>query len=195
MNIDSRMERWIKVSIGLGRFEPYMMPLIQSLGRLDVQLCAKDHEIIDAYKGESRELEYSDVLHDHITLSYLWVLGAYEAIRTLTQQIREGRDNMPSEVFERSKETRDRFARLRMPLAKMEPASAHKETDSHIAYPGLNTQYGITWQLNENVFVSRRELSDFFLDTLEFARIAKLRQQASRFNNSLNTDSANEPRQ
>jgi hypothetical protein len=185
VDISERLERWVKVSIGLGRFEPFMMPLIQSLGRLDVQLCIKDAEVARAFAIRSNNINDPDFLADHITLSYLWVLGAYEAVRTLTQRARDIPDEAPPEVFSRLKETRSRFARLRVPLAKMEPAAAHKETDSHIAYPALSTQHGIAWQLNETLFVSRKELSDLLLHTLEFARAAKLAQQASPSNHSL----------
>ena len=38
LNADERNERWLKVSIGLLRFDEHMMPLVQQLGRLDVRL-------------------------------------------------------------------------------------------------------------------------------------------------------------
>jgi hypothetical protein len=185
MEITERFERWIKVSIGLGRFEPFMMPLIQNLGRLDDQLCKKDAQIVRTYETQNTDLTDHDFLSEHITLSYLWVLGAYEAIRTLTQQARDLPDEAPANVLVRLREAKSRFARLRVPLAKMEPASAHKDTDSHIAYPGVHFQYGIAWQVNETLLISRRELSDLFLETLEFARAVKLNQQASSSNTSL----------
>jgi len=59
----------------------------------------------------------------------------------------------------------------------MQAASGFSE-DSHIAYPGLHQEYGVAWQLNETTIVSRKELSDAFLEALEAARAAKLREQA-----------------
>jgi hypothetical protein len=47
---EKRNERWLKVSIGLGRFESHMRPLVLQLGKLDTD----------------------------ITMSYLWVLVTRE---------------------------------------------------------------------------------------------------------------------
>lgn len=141
--IEVRIERWVKGSIGLARFEPYLVSLVQDIGQLDTNLCAR------------RDPEQQNALHDfefiqsHRTQSYLWGLGAYEILRTLSQRIREGQSDDPSEVAERIKYARDRFARVRVPLAKFE-AGRHKATDNHIAYPGVDLTYGIAWEVNEN---------------------------------------------
>jgi hypothetical protein len=65
-----------------------------------------------------------------------------------------------------------KFERLRMPLAKFEAAGRHKKTDLKIAYPALNSQHGIAWQVSENTFISRGELADEFLALLESWRAA-----------------------
>ena len=54
-----------------------------------------------------------------------------------------------------------------MPLAKFEPAERHQKTDFHIAYPVLNSDYGVAWQVSEDAFISRGELADQFLHLLE----------------------------
>lgn len=42
VNSEDRGGRWVRVSIGLMRFEMHMMPLIQQLGRIDVRLIEAD---------------------------------------------------------------------------------------------------------------------------------------------------------
>jgi hypothetical protein len=41
-DVDKRNERWLKVSIGLARFERSMWPLVLQLGRLDTRLIQAD---------------------------------------------------------------------------------------------------------------------------------------------------------
>lgn len=61
-----------------------------------------------------------------------------------------------------------------MPLAKMEPARAHKETDSSTAYPVVNLERGIGWQVAAEVFVTRQELADGLLACLDALREAQV---------------------
>jgi hypothetical protein len=85
---DERNERWLKVSIGLLRFEEHMMPLVQQLGRLDARLIQADETWPDQFFQKAPSYEDGSTLHEHITLSYLWVLGAYEFVRTLCDRIK-----------------------------------------------------------------------------------------------------------
>ena len=57
-----------------------------------------------------------------------------------------------------------------MPLAKMEAAKAHKNTDSKIAFSVLDTTKGIAWQVSQDVFITRQDLADRLLAALEDAR-------------------------
>jgi hypothetical protein len=176
--VEDRFERWLKVSIGLARFEPFLMNLVQGIGEMDARLCKMDSILVKKYQEHGDVRDDYDLIQNHLTQSYLWVLGAYEIVRTLTQRIRENQDDDPAEVLELFQHTKRHFARLRIPLAKFEPASAHKATDHHIAYPGFHYDLGIAWEINQDVVISRQELSDRFLETLEFARAAKLQRQA-----------------
>lgn len=173
---EERFERWLKVSIGLGRFDPFLTSLIQSLGQMDANLCEKDIELVEKYrKGGDAEEDYVQ-MQGHLTHSYLWILGAYEVVRTLTQSIKEKKSDDPLEVLERFLATKNRFARLRIPLAKLEAAKAHSKTDYQIAYPGFAYDMGIAWKVSEEVVISRQELSDLFLETLEFTRVRTLQR-------------------
>lgn len=173
---EERFERWIKVSVGLQRLDNFLPSLLISIGKMDVDLYKKDLELIEKYrKGgdvtEDYELQW---MKDHLTYSYLWILGAYEVVRTLTQFIEGKKDDDPQDVFGKFRETKNRFNRLRVPLAKLEPAKFHKETDFQIAYPGFDYDVGIAWKVSEDTVISRQGLSDLFLETLEFMRSKKV---------------------
>ncbi|WP_448675035.1 hypothetical protein [Enterobacter hormaechei] len=182
---EERFERWLKVSIGLARFDPFLPSLVQSLGKMDATLCETDVSLVEKYKQGGNANEDYEMIQGHLTHSYLWILGSYEVIRTLTQSIQENKSDDPAEVLERFQNAKKRFARLRIPLAKFEAAKAHNKTDFKIAYPGFAYQIGIAWQVSDDVVISRQELSDLFLETLEFTRVLKLRRSLANHDPSL----------
>ena len=47
---EERFERWLKVSIGLARFDPFIPNLVQSLGKMDATLCEMDVSLVEKYK-------------------------------------------------------------------------------------------------------------------------------------------------
>jgi hypothetical protein len=104
-----------------------------------------------------------------LTLSYLWVLGAYEIVRTLDQRTREASAGTPSPVAERITATKHLFERVRIPLAKFK-AARRNPNDSPIAYPAVSPVHGIAWLVADNSFISRRQLSDAFLALLSDLR-------------------------
>lgn len=179
---EERFERWLKVSIGLARFDPFVMSLVQSLGQMDANLCETDVSLVEKYKQGGNANEDYELIQGHLTHSYLWILGSYEVIRTLTQSIKENKSDDPVEVLKRFQDTKKRFARLRIPLAKFEAAKANNKTDFKIAYPGFAYDIGIAWQVSDDVVISRQELSDLFLETLEFTRVQKLRRSLANDN-------------
>lgn len=160
---EERYPRWVKASHRLARYEPFMVPTVQGLGQIDDRLSIIDAKYVAGEGYCSEEFGVFD-LTEHITMSYLWVLGAYEILRVIDQ--RERRANSPG--WASISKVHREFARLRMPLAKFVKADRHK-SDSHVAYPALNSQYGVAWQVAENTFISRGELSDHFLVLLEGA--------------------------
>lgn len=185
---EERFERWLKVSIGLARFDPFLPSLVQSLGKMDATLCETDVSLVEKYRQGGNANEDYEMIQGHLTHSYLWILGSYEVIRTLTQSIKENKSDDPAEVLERFQNAKKRFARLRIPLAKFEVAKAHNKTDFKIAYPGFAYQIGIAWQVSDDVVISRQELSDLFLETLEFTRVLKLRRSLANYDPSLHLD-------
>ena len=145
-----------------------MAPLVQGLGHLDSSLIVDDESFLSDFENKRNSIDESIKLTERFTLSYLWVLGSYELVRSICQRIGENRVVVSDETAQRFRELKKEFNRLRVPLAKMEPASVHKNTDSHIAFPALDPQKGIAWQVSEDVFVTRRDLADRLLAVLEF---------------------------
>ena len=163
-----RLNRWVKGSQGVRRIEEFMIYTVQLLGRVDLQLIEKD-KILPLQPPVTREdaINQSMELKDTFALSYLWVLGGYELIRTISQRCQKKPEIMGEELNERILKLKRKFARLRTPLAKMEPANEYKETDAHIAYPELHKELGASWIISKNTHISRRELSDNLLSLLE----------------------------
>ncbi|WP_417526789.1 hypothetical protein [Marinomonas shanghaiensis] len=157
-----RNKRWVNISHKLAIFDHFLVVTAQGLGKLDSKLLKEDELLV---QQGSTSGPFGD-MSDHITMSYLWVLGAYEVIRSLEQRAREKADFLP-EQKESLQQLKWRFERLRIPLAKFEAAKKYSNTDSHIASPGVNTQLGIAWQVSQDTWITRRELSDSMLELFE----------------------------
>ncbi|HIF9218059.1 TPA: hypothetical protein ACX6QF_003603 [Photobacterium damselae] len=162
-SIDSeRYKRWVDASPVVQEFDDFMMVTLQGLGKLDARLVVEDANFLATGKPSN---PFGD-LSDHITQSYLWVLGAYEIVRSLDQRAREDERFYP-EYKDNLQRLKHSFERIRIPLAKFEAARRHRDTDSHIAYPGFNYATGVSWRVAENTWVDRRVLSDEMLVLLE----------------------------
>jgi hypothetical protein len=164
--IDDRYNQWIQASQSLGRIEPFMVPVLQGLGRLDCQLISEDLRFRQLPQEARNTIHESLRLTDRFTLSYLWVLGAYELVRTLDQLCSGNIGLLEDELTQHVRGLKHMIERLRIPLAKFEPARRHPN-DSPIAYPAISREFGVAWQLAPDTFVSRRELSDALLKLAE----------------------------
>jgi hypothetical protein len=165
----NRSERWALASINIGKIENYIIIIVQGLGELDTKLILEDERLLKKIPQNPEDPDWFQTSRDlgsQITLSYLWVLGAYELIRTLDQRCREKPDAFGEIINKRINETKKIFERIRMPLAKLEPAHRFTPSDSSIAFPTMGAQ-GTAWQINENTFVNRRDLSDMLLALFE----------------------------
>ena len=120
-----------------------MVEVVQGLRRLDTALTEADKIFLSDFEKNKTSLEESLKLSERITLSYLWVLGAYELVRTICQRIKEKGMVFPKDLANDFISIKVEFERLRIPLAKMEPARRHKDTDSHIAHPVIHPDRGI----------------------------------------------------
>lgn len=167
LDIDQpRYARWVSVSHGVDALEPGLAVFIQGLGKIDAKL-VHDDVAFRALPQEARAtFEESLRLTDRFTLSQLWVLGAYEATRTLHERARNAPKVLTKRLGQRVLSTKKAFARVRVPLAKFEPAGAHRTTDFSIARPAMHRELGISWKVANRFFVPRRHLSDKLLALL-----------------------------
>jgi hypothetical protein len=155
-----RGEHWVNGSHRLGTFGiPQITFAVQQLGRLDLELIEAD----TTWNNERRrgEAEVVGALDQRTTFSWLWVLGAYEVVRSVEQRMRDGH---PRQAEART--LKHEFERVRMPLAKFEAPKKYR-SDSGLAWPVINALTGgIAWQVASGVFVDRRDLADAFLEFL-----------------------------
>jgi len=161
-----RYAEWVRLSHRAAKFEKFMTPAIQGLGKMDAVLTAKDAAYLQLPQRERESFERSIELTERFTESYLWVLGAYEIIRTMDQRVRESAGLVDQTGSQLIRDAKHKFERVRIPLAKFEAARRHSDTDSAVAFPALNPQHGIAWCVADNVFVTRRELSECFMALL-----------------------------
>jgi hypothetical protein len=161
-----RYAEWIRLSHKAAKFQPHMVVTIQGLGKFDAKLIAEDRHYLSLPEAERLGIDQSIELSDRFISSYLWVLGTYEVIRSIDQYCRENASLLNVEQASGLRGVKHLFERVRIPLAKFEPARRFSETDSTVAYPSLSREHGIAWQVADNVFTARGELSDCFLKLL-----------------------------
>lgn len=159
--------RWQLATTAVHAIKPELVFLLGTLARLDERLCLLDQKHAEMARAP-RDAKLRDVpaLLDAFGEAYLWVLGSYEAIRTLDQALRE-MGTTASQRWSALNALKRKFERLRVPLAKVEPARRHASTDFAFPKPGLSDEHGIAWAIAQGVWVSRAELSDEFLATFE----------------------------
>ena len=162
---DDRYQRWIDASTVASAFEPSMIPLVQGLGRFDCHLIHEDARFTALNQEQSSSVRERTLLTDRVTLSYFWVLAAYELVRTLDQRWRTGATTLPDEFGSRITALKRRMERLRIPLVKLETARRFP-TDSAFAYPTITRDFGVAWHIAQDTYVTRRELSDQLLNFL-----------------------------
>lgn len=155
----------------MSKLDHFMIGVVQQLARLDEKLIQKSKEHHPASEIKPGTLEDFD---HFLTLSYLWVLGAYEIIRTISQRAKENSEIFSEKTINKINETKKLFERIRIPLAKLEPAKAHKDTDSSIAFP-RNSANGIGWHIAPDTYILRIQLSDALLETLKLMKKGKLK--------------------
>ena len=160
-----RWRRWVSAAHAVARIDKWLLVPVQGIGRLDAKLVLTESRIIDDrnWSNETETFEFNDAF----TLSWLWVLGCYEIVRTAYQRCRSDQGLVDAVVKEEINRVKRLFERIRMPLAKLEPANRHRATDWRVAFPGVDRKHGIAWRLGELTWINRRELSDAMLGLLE----------------------------
>jgi len=138
------------------------------LGRLDCALIEKGRLYLDVC-DDGAAYEWHQEIFDHRIQSYLWLLGAYELVRTLGQNLRQvpklGSDDLRTQV----EDAKRSLARPRMLVAKHEPMHSKVKEDEPM------TCLNITFTRPDGIYflsgpgkidVSRKELADKLLSLL-----------------------------
>ena len=161
--INFRLQEWYDHSITLTEINPMMVIVSQRLGRLDYKLNSDIEYIPQSLANVSCEEELMSYWDNDI-YSYLWVLGMYELVRSIDQYF--SRNIKDANIKNHVKQTKILFERVRMPLAKFEPAKRFPKNEWGDVI-GLHTTQGVTWCINPGENVSRNELSDAYLNLLK----------------------------
>lgn len=162
-----RVWRWQLAITAIRSIEPNLEFLLGTLAKIDQDLYARDQRHKEMAKDpSSTKLSEWVTVQDATGLSYLWLLGAYEAIRTLDQRFREMKP-AATQRHQASINLKHQYERLRVPLAKLEPSNRNRATDYAFPRPGIDDDRGIAWEVAQGVAISRSQLSDQFLSLLE----------------------------
>ncbi|USD33661.1 MULTISPECIES: hypothetical protein [Vibrio] len=156
-----RRNKWIACQNTLELIHKLMIVPYQGIALVDAQLVVEDRNII-----EGNPTQFKGDLSFHLTQSYLWVLGAYEIIRTISQFADSTEGTALKAFKDEVRGLKHKFERLRVPLAKFE-AARKNPTGYTYAYPEINTMLGTSWRISNTESISRRELSDEFLQLME----------------------------
>lgn len=168
-----RHSRWLIAATAALLIKPEVHATVRMLGKIDAELHDKNTEFRELRSDiASVTANQWERIHDSAALSHLWILGAYEVVRTLNQSM-SAATSFPKEVTARCRELKHTFERIRMPLAKFESPNRHHQTDYGVAYPALSETFGLGWKVTDNNFISRDQLGIELLEFLEYARVSQ----------------------
>lgn len=158
--------RWIRSNMDLG-----LPHHIQMLGIVDSELRGIRRQHIFDDQGRPIEDENGTlVLERYQIKAHLWVLGAYEVVRMISQRLWKD-DSLAQEFsIETVQEIKKLFERIRIPLAKLEASKRYKKTDYDVPSAGVGER-GIGWQVSNDTIIYQEHLSEqlFFM----FSKIAR----------------------
>ncbi|EHU2500695.1 hypothetical protein ACU988_002809 [Acinetobacter baumannii] len=157
---DERKTEWTTYSHALAGVDTFFVITVQQIGWLDARLVFFDKKLLENGKQNTLTDIY---LNEQLAQSFMWVLAAYEIIRTLNDDKRPSY-NTYINFQQRVMDLKHKFERIRIPLAKFEPSRKHKTTDSSVAYPTFSLEKGVAWQVSDSTYITRRELSDEMLE-------------------------------
>ena len=90
----------------------------------------------------------------------------YEVVRSVDERITDDAELSSISAAGVCKGTKHLFERVRIPLAKFQPAKRHQSTDYDVALPGMSADRSVAWEVADGIWISRRQLSDAFLELL-----------------------------
>ena len=163
MNV-SRKASWNRAINAVQSLELNIRWPLLSLKRLDAELWERTPRLIRIREKES----ISDA--DHLLLqrtvgdAFFWVLGAYEMVRTLDQRCKAKHAGTTRAAH--FNDVKLQVERVRMPLAKLEPARRHRSFDRSFASAVLSRGKGYCWRVADGHDIPFTTLSDQVLSSL-----------------------------
>ena len=165
----NRISEWVEGSIGLRFIDMLLIGNTQGLGLLDSELIQEFPGIKEDLKSEEDRLKKLR----HITLSELWVMGAYELIRTIDEMASKRKEDLGVKIITKIKETLTKFTEIRVPLTKFQK-SGQKELFSGLASKcEFDEKKGLGWKIIfsykkkfETKVFYRKDLADELLELL-----------------------------
>jgi|GEM_PF-2661363 len=138
---------------------------VQLLGLVDARVYGKN--LSDYHNSDGWICDNNGVMlrERDMILVDLWLFGAYEFIRTVEERYRGNTDSGVHQAWLKIRETAEAFRRVRIPLAKSEPARGY-ESDGVSAPTGCGSN-GFGWSVGKDTVILQRELSDKFLQMLQ----------------------------
>lgn len=167
---------WSDNTKTLGEINIEMVFTSWGLGLIDRKLRYDLDQIVDRlekceHRGPGFLLEYPELsgkLLEFSTLSYLWVLGMYEIVRAIDERVKKSEIIKEDKIIKEIHKTKILFERVRIPLAKYEPARRFEKTDlANIPMLFPERDKGVAWLINENVVINRHQLADAYLNLLQ----------------------------
>jgi hypothetical protein len=165
---DQRAREWENKSLNLIWIDGRLPAVVRALGRLDSFLRREDRKAVE--DSDCDDIPNFNLIEDYLTLSQLWIFGAFELLRSLDQKLKTEIPNTSANACKRTHDLKLRFARIRMPLAKLEPASSVRHTDEVPKGAGVLAnakEKGWFWQLNSTTYIWRRDLANELLSLLD----------------------------
>jgi hypothetical protein len=165
---DLRLKEWNShIETQLKQEPSGVLWLLNGLAALDCNLLQKEIHLIPKLNNPNPNLLSPVERINYYFYSALWVLGAYEVVRTIHHRLRNHPDPTVknSQLCVRFGKLKKEFGRVRMPLAKCEPQH-NSPQDTGAALPGFDPVLGAAWTLASGESVARRHLSDSFLQLL-----------------------------
>jgi hypothetical protein len=172
--INRDTQHGVRAAKALGPIIPGHVWLTERLGEIDARLVVAEaarHAASERARGRGRDREKFDLvmrdldeLNQRVAMAVLWVFGAYEVIRTLDESLGTGQRQLPKSIRNRVTSLKNRFARVRMPLAKLQPEYRHP---NEYSIAPVVVRQSIGWRIADRYTVSRRSLSDALLGLLQ----------------------------
>ena len=141
--------------IPLLEFSVYTNTQIELLNKLECEI-----------NGMMAQRRDAQVINDIYGSFWLWVLGAYEVVRTMSQS----RSSFTPEVTQRLKNYKSKIAKIRIPFAKQEYQGKNRPIFNEASMSGMNTETGDMFFRIEGVEFSSMSLMNEFHDLMASIR-------------------------